>query len=243
MGTSRMPSFLDEASGYLSSPHADAAPYTAREYFTALLGQAIHATEDGDYGISAALVRRYPDTELISLARNTLISAGDPLGHAETNAIRQFRAFRDLSPDARARTALPWTGPVPAAMSSGGVYARPAPGDTGPGEEAVLFTTLEPCPMCTVAILNSGITAVVIAVPDEEGGALAPGHLARLPAIFGQVAASQRLRVTFTSDSRESDPGTFVPPPLSVLLERAFLDTKQDRDARLAKGILFRPGT
>lgn len=248
MGNSRMPSFSEDASGYLPSSLATTAPYTASEYFTALLGRAIQAVADGDYGIGAALVVRYPDIELVSLARNTIISTGDPLGHAETNAIRQFHAFLGLSSAARARNALPWTDPVSAAESRGGIFVRPAPAtlpcqNAGEAGEAAIYTTLEPCPMCTVAILNSRISKVIITVPDEEGGALAPRRLARLPAIFPRVAASQGLRVAFTSDSEDGAPDTFVPEPLSMLLHRAFLETREECDAQMEKGILFGPGT
>jgi hypothetical protein len=104
-------------------------------------------------------------------------------------------------------------------------------------------TTLEPCPMCTTAILNSRIGKVIIAAPDEDGGALAPERLRRLPPIWPKLAASQGLRVAFTSEDAEGDPDTYVPGALSDLLVQAFLDTKEARDARLEKGILFRSDT
>lgn len=234
-------SLAEDAADYLMSRTSAIAPYSASEYFAALLGRAVQALKDGDYGISAALVVRYPDVELISLARNTVISRSDPMGHAETNAIRQFRKFLDGGPDARANDVQPWEGPAQAATARHGLYVRPpAPGKaTG----AVIYTTLEPCPMCTVAILNSKIENVVIAFHDELGGALAPQRLADLPEIWPAIATAQRLNVDFTDSADMSAPDTYLPPSLSALLERAFLDTKEATDAKLTGGTLFAPGT
>jgi tRNA(Arg) A34 adenosine deaminase TadA len=237
----RIQSFAEDAADYLLSRMPAVLPYSASEYFAALLGRAVQALKDGDYGISAALVVRYPDFELISLARNTVFSRCDPMGHAETNAIRQFRKFLDGSTDVRAQGVLPWEGPASAATSRHGIYVRPpAPGKA---EGAVIYTTLEPCPMCTVAILNSRIENVVIAFHDELGGALAPQRLAGLPAIWPTIATAQRLHVNFANSGDMSALETYVPPTLSALLERAFLDTKEATDAKLTMGTLFAPGT
>lgn len=234
-------SLAEDTADYLLSQTRTIPPYSAGEYFAALLGRAVQALNDGDYGISAALVVRYADFELISLARNTVISRCDPIGHAETNAIRQFRKFLDDAPGARVNAVQPWQGPASAATAQHGIYVRPlAPGKT---TGTVMYTTLEPCPMCTVAILNSRIENVVIALHDELGGALAPQRLAGLPSIWPKIAAAQRLNVNFTNTDNMSVPDTYLPPPLSALLERAFLDTKEATDAKLTRGTLFAPGT
>lgn len=221
-----------------------AAPYTAAEYYTALLGRARQASDEGDYGIGAALVIRHPAVETVVLARNTMISQRDPLGHAEANAIRRFRDFLRLDASARARSVLPWTDPVAAAEATGDVFIRPAaPGSAAsPAGESTLYTTVEPCPLCTVAIANSRIKNVIIATPDELGGALAPRHLEKLPEIIARIVTSQRMSVKFASTDEDSDPGTYIPGGLSASLERAFLDTKEARDDRLQEGVLFEPG-
>jgi tRNA(Arg) A34 adenosine deaminase TadA len=243
MSDSSAASFPENASRLLSQLPAS-SPYTAAEYYSALLGRAIQASRDGDYGIGAALVVRYPDIELIVLARNTLISQRDPLGHAEANAIRQLRDFLRLDASARARNVLPWTGPVSAAEGSGNIFVRPAAPDSAasPSGESVLYATLEPCPLCTVAILNSRIENVIIATPDDLGGALGPRHLEKMPEIIPRMIASQGMSVKFTSTDKDGDPGTYIPELLSALLERAFWDTKEARDAELAAGVLFDPG-
>ncbi len=39
-------------------------------------------------------------------------------------------------------------------------------------EDCTLYVTLEPCPMCTGAIINTRIQKVVIGAPDPKGGAM-----------------------------------------------------------------------
>ena len=46
-------------------------------------------------------------------------------------------------------------------------------------EDCTLYVTLEPCPMCTGAIINSRIPRVVFGAPDPKGGAM--GGLCDLP--------------------------------------------------------------
>jgi tRNA(Arg) A34 adenosine deaminase TadA len=232
--------FLEYATEYLMSHHSSVQPYTADEYFTVLLGRAIQATLIGDYGIGAALVVRYQSVELVSVARNTAISGYDPFGHAEANAIRYLRDFMNLDPGERVQNILPWSDSLSVANSSNNIFVRPAL-LASPNEESVIYTTLEPCPMCTVAIMNSRIQSVIIATPDEPGGVLAPERLAKLPGIWPQLAASQHLQVSFTSSHSGDGPDAYIPDRLSTLLRSAFWETKEAHDAELSKGVLFKP--
>jgi tRNA(Arg) A34 adenosine deaminase TadA len=242
MSTSGSQPFPENATEYLRSHLSSVEPCTTTEYFAVLLGRAIQATLVGDYGIGAALVVRYLDVELVSLARNTVISEYDPFGHAEANAIRYLRDFLRLDLVARGQNVLPWTDPLLVANSSHRIFVRPA-SPAAPVAESVIYTTLEPCPMCTVAILNSRIQDVIIATPDEPGGVLAPERLAKLPGIWPQLAASQHLRIRFADPQNDDDLDTYIPQSLSALLKRAFWDSKDICDAKLSKGVLFKPGT
>jgi tRNA(Arg) A34 adenosine deaminase TadA len=89
--------------------------------------------------------------------------------------------------------------------------------------------------MCTVAILGSRIERVAIAAPDEQGGALAPEPLAKLPPAWSSLAAEQGLTVTFES----AENGSRVPAELTARLSRAFWDTKDARDAVVSQGVLL----
>lgn len=241
MNNSSSPSLPDHAGEYLLSRLSVIQPYTAEEYFTVLLGRAIQASLTGDYGISAALVDRYQGVELVSLGRNTVISRSDPFGHAEANAIRHFRDFARLAPADRASEVVPWTDPLSVADSDHAMFIRPT-SSTSAADGSVLYTTLEPCPMCTVAIMNSRVQTVVIATPDEPAGVLAPERLARLPEVWPHLAAQQHLRVRFAGPGSLNDPDTYIPDALSGLLRNAFLGTKDALDAEVSGGVLFKSG-
>lgn len=134
---------------------------------------------------------RWDDIELVSIGRNTVFSCADPSSHAELNAIRGIVEVlgRPRAPNRVFRWAdakVPFDAP-------GRVYLRrpPAAGDSRP----TLYTSLEPCPMCSVGILNSPIQRVVIAQPDPRAGSLLSGRLAMLPPVWGELAVARRLQV------------------------------------------------
>ncbi|HTX80571.1 MAG TPA: nucleoside deaminase [Streptosporangiaceae bacterium] len=212
-------------------------PYTDGEYFAVLLNAAMQAEAAGDYGIAAALVIRAWNTELISVGRNAILSSRDPLGHAEINAIRGIQSVLASQRAHQTQQAQPWTGGLPGSSGSAtAVYYRPAQTALSPGAtESVLYTSLEPCPMCTVAILSSHIERVVIAAPDERGGALAPERLAKLPPAWSSLAAEQGLTVAFESAENAAP----VAPELMARLSRVFWDTKDARDAEVSQGVLL----
>lgn len=228
----------EEIASYLELSLSSAEPFTAQEYFTILLSRAAEASRAGDYGIAAALVLRLNGIELVSIARNTAISESDPFGHAEANAIRNLREFLRRDADNSASKPLAWVDSRAVAKSSGNIYVRPI-SQTPVTSESIIYTTLEPCPMCAVAILNSRIQQVVIATPDEPGGVLAPERLAKLPGMWPQIAASQHLVVRFTASQPGEASEAYLPSTLAGLLKRVFWDTKDSRDAELSNGVLF----
>lgn len=226
---------------YMRSRLRSVQPYTAEEYFAVLLDRAARASRAGDYGIGAALVVRYSDVEIVSVGRNTVISARDPFGHAEANSIRHLQRLISLGEANLAGQVAEWTEvhSVMASPAGPDIFLRPASPSRKLG--SLLYTTLEPCPMCTVAILNSRIEHVVIAVPDEPGGALAAERLVKLPGVWAQIAARQGLRVTFTNSESPGDADEFISRELSAMLGGVFWDTKAARDAEVAAGVLLGP--
>lgn len=217
---------------------ATAAPFSDDEYFTVLLAAAVQSRDAGDYGLGAALSVRVGNAELISVGRNAVISARDPLGHAEVNAIRGLQAALARQRSGQTQHARRWRtlatavgGPVD------GVYFRPYPSERYSGRvESLLYTSLEPCPMCTVALLTAHVGRVVIAAPDEPGGALAPGRLAKLPPIWPSLAAEAGIVVDF------ADPGSraaSIRPDLAAQLRHVFWETKEALDAEVSGGALL----
>jgi tRNA(Arg) A34 adenosine deaminase TadA len=230
---------VQQAHEYMASRLVLIEPHTAEEYFTILLDRAVRAIEAGNYGISAALAFCHDDVELISFGQSTMISECDPFGHAEANAIRSLQRFIALDIPGRIECAVRWINSESVVTSKGGdrIFVRSA--SSSYGSQSILYTTLEPCPMCAVAIINSRIQRVIIAIPDEPGGVLEPKRLAKLPILWPRIAASQGLQVDFASQFSQ-DAHTYIPPELSAMLNNVFWNTKPERDAEVSKGVLFK---
>jgi tRNA(Arg) A34 adenosine deaminase TadA len=229
---------VERATEYLASDVTSPRPRTAEEYFTILLGRAVQAVQAGDYGISAALVTQYGDAELVSFGRNTMISRSDPFGHAEANAIHYLRQFSACTRSERAIRTRPWTDVLSVAHSEDKIFSRPKSAAATPS--SILYCTVEPCPMCTVLIINSHVESVVIATPDRLGGALAPTRLGRLPSIWPKLVASQGIQVRFSTGGRAEEPATYIPAMLSSLLSAAWRGTKNARDNDVLSGAALR---
>jgi tRNA(Arg) A34 adenosine deaminase TadA len=222
---------------FVATALASAEPYSDTEYFAMALAAAMQAQAAGDYGIAAALVIRSHDTELIGVGRNAVLSSRDPLGHAEVNAIRAVQSALGGQHIGRAQHARPWTGEMPLGSAAGAVFFRPArPGLPARGTESLLYASLEPCPMCTVAIISSRIDRVVVATPDEQGGALAPERFARLPLAWSSLASQQGFVVDFAAGEGAAAP---IPAKLAARLSEAFRSTKDARDAEVSQGVLL----
>lgn len=222
---------------YIAQRAGAVTPFSVEEYFIAILDKAVYANEAGDYGIGAALVLRVGGVEVVSLGWSTMLTKHDPLGHAETNAITRLRRFLSGRQSDRIHQAAYWRD-LPSILGSGKkIYLRPATA----GPAAQLFTSLEPCPMCTVAIMNAGIERVVVAVPDEPAGALGPGRLGKLPPLWPALAKEQRLQVEFTTSEAGQNVAAHLPFDLATLLHQAFWSTKEGVDKRLVTGTLIGP--
>jgi tRNA(Arg) A34 adenosine deaminase TadA len=189
----------ERAQDYWGSRLSSVPPFSAEEYFALLLDRALRAQDAGDGGISAVLSVRCHGFEIAGFGRNTVRSQRNPLGHAETNAIRQLSDLISLSPSTRKQSISPWTSPFDVLRSDARIFTRKV---DDPRCQSVLYTTLEPCPMCTVATITAGVNSVLAAAPDEWGGALRSGRLNSLATIWPELAESQGLRVCLTS----SDP-------------------------------------
>lgn len=199
----------------------------ASHYFGLLLDRAIAAGTKGNYAISAALSIREAGTELITIGTNTVFRFRDPSGHAEMNAIRLAHQIGLGETDDASHLE---------AESNGDVLVRRAPDEL---TETVLFTTLEPCPMCTVCIINAGISHVVIAAEDPPSGSLSPHGLRSLPPLWPKLAHMIELDVAFCQSIDASNTGTYIEPTLRDELISVFLASRQRLDTALAaQGVL-----
>jgi tRNA(Arg) A34 adenosine deaminase TadA len=160
---------------------------------------------------------------------NTLFAERDPSGHAEMNALRLAHAVASL-PDPRS---VPL---VALARREGAIHRYEGRGEA---DRPVLYTTLEPCPMCTVCLINAGVSRVVVGAPDPPSGTLAPSRLARLPSIWPQLAAAAGLDVVFCQSTDAGDPATYLSPGLRRELLECFARSRDHLDASLGfQGVL-----
>jgi tRNA(Arg) A34 adenosine deaminase TadA len=188
-----------------------AEPGTSQEIFLYLLERAAHARLRGDYAIAAALVVRSRGLETIYFGESTLFSRRDPLGHAEVNAIR------------RALAAAASGGRRSGSSGSSEVIVRSAPHGH---DETLLYSTLEPCPMCTVAIINAGIGKVCVAHEDPHAGALL--RLDSLTEVWPAIARERGLEIG-TPGEMASEVG----PELLSRLVDLFESTRGELDQQL----------
>jgi tRNA(Arg) A34 adenosine deaminase TadA len=222
----------ERAQDYWDARLSSVLPFSAEEYFVLLLDRALRALEAGDGGISAVLSVRYHGFEIASFGQNTICSQRNPLGHAETNAIRQLSDPISLSPHAREQSISPWASPFDVLHSDANIFTREI---DDPRCLSVLYTTLEPCPMCTVATITAGVNSVLVAASEEWGGALPSGRLDSLPTAWPELAESQGLRVCLGS-SDPSDIPHFIPPELTSMLSEVLLATRERLDDQVRQG-------
>jgi tRNA(Arg) A34 adenosine deaminase TadA len=204
-----------------------AVTFSAAYYFGLLLGRAQRAERDGNYAIAAALVTRQSGREVIVRGANTMFQKRNPAGHAEMDALLTAREIGLAGASDPTHT-------FRSLVERGDVILRPAPGRE---RECILYTTLEPCPMCTVCLLNSGVERVVIAVEDPLAGSLSPDRLRSLPPLWTEFAT--KLDIQWAQTHNPDDPSTYVPPDLRATLVETFIRSRAPLDSVLnADGVL-----
>ncbi len=106
------------------------------------LEEAARARAEGNLAVGAVVVR---EGQVLERGHNESTSTFDVTAHAETVVLRRLSTrLRVLNPGFRA--------------------------DTGPLAGAVLYTTVEPCPMCAFAACAAGVSRVVIGARYAQMG-------------------------------------------------------------------------
>ena len=198
-------------------------PFTAEDYFSLLLRRAQRAESEGNYAISAAAVARHGGIEVVALGANSLFAGRNPTGHAEVNAIMTLRSIAAAPAERVAAT-------LARGEQEGSIVVRAAPSNRS---EAILYTTLEPCPMCTVCTINSGIGRVVIAAEDPPSGSFAPERLAALPDLWPDLAKG--IEVVWAQSDDAGSPESYLPPALLTELIDTFLNSRKRLDSHLSE--------
>lgn len=225
-----------EAEALVTLGALEACAGTRDEYMCALLMGALAAWHRGDYPIAAIAALRRGDTEILSLASNTMFSRSDPRGHAEANAISQLVGLTRANRDVSRRLLHPWPGLQGLGTPEQGLYVRRIRA-VQDNSASVLYTSLEPCPMCTVVVLNAGIHRVVVGEVDNLAGALAPSGVHDMPPLWLDVARRQGLEVDYVSSEGEDD----LASRAAALTNRLFVAARREMDDGLGEaGLLAR---
>ncbi len=129
------------------------------QWMRVALDEAAIAEREGNLAVGGVLVR---EGELLGRGHNESTTTADVTAHAEMVLIREVaRRLRIVNPRMRA--------------------------DSGRLAGSVLYTTVEPCPMCAWAICLAGIARVVIGVRHADMGVSHGGYaIERLIEMTGQ---------------------------------------------------------
>jgi tRNA(adenine34) deaminase len=119
-------------------------------FMRAALEEAALARAEGNIGVGSVVVR---DGVVVGRGHNTANSSRDITAHAETVALRNLCRAMDV--------------PLPPYLSSPGLLAG-----------HVLYTTVEPCPMCAFACSIAGVSTIVIGARFDRMGVRTHGAYA-----------------------------------------------------------------
>ena len=179
-------------------------------YLRRALKGALDSAREGNFGVGGVVLIVGEDHVLEFQSRNLMIT-GDPvmkiIGHAETGGLATIMKMLEdkhgknilNKVKTRLRKGKEWSGEFGALGIS--AYSRNHNEDTAtlrPGTH--VFTTLEPCPMCTSVILNSKADFCLIGAEDAYGGAVLSGRLQKLTPAWVELAAET------TFDLYQGDP-------------------------------------
>ncbi|MGE5041564.1 MAG: nucleoside deaminase [Candidatus Levyibacteriota bacterium] len=199
----------------------EARAYSAQEYLAFANEQALLASSEGNYGVGAVYVFRTQGKEFVIGGRNGIISGKDTHLHAEQSAIDAIESI------ARGETTF----------KDRVLMVRPAPHQD---EERKIYTSLEPCPMCTARILTHKVDEVFIGSPDDFAGTMLDGRENGLPplwkgmregAFHNEGEEPKSMKVTIPQDNLESP--DFVDPKYRNLASKIFLSTREVLDEKM----------
>lgn len=228
--------FIQAAREYAARQENPAQSYTAQEYFEIALEKGCEAREDGNYGIAALYIVSVENAQYIFIGKNNIISENNPHGHAEMNAIQNARELFN-APDVDTAIQL-----INEKIEAGILIVRERENPDQEPEE-ILYTTLEPCPMCTVgSVINAGIPKVIIGTPDEDAGQLAKDRRSGLTILWQNMFEDQKIEVLFCQSDNPDEKETYVDKQLLTLLNDLFFQTKEPLDKILKQqgGLLKR---
>ena len=210
-------SVVDAVRRYLTSTDGAYEAGSADYYARLGLQEALAVYLEGNYGIGAVAVLADEESVREFRARNAMMTGLGVVDHAETRAILKYAADHD--PDA--------------------IYDRGLNEHTRRLPEGLsMYATLEPCPMCAVALTNVGAVQSVSTVMDgrlvknneffvSDGGATVVGGKGQLqPTVWQQIQENQGLSFGLLRTCDRA---------LKSLSADIFLQTREETDRQLGQ--------
>lgn len=214
--------FFIKAQKYIEANKSKVKKYSTEDYFLMLLQKGLETRKLGNYGIAACLVVRNKGKEYIFFGKNDVVTNKNPHGHAEMNAVKNFRDFA-LS-DEKKKSEI---------KKQGDILVRNAPSSDF---EIFLVTTLEPCPMCTVgSVINSGIKKIIVGIEDEYGGALFENRLNKLAPIWKKLYEQLDVELIVSQSDNSKEKNSYVDQQLINLLASLFFENRDEIDKKLGE--------
>lgn len=212
---------------YNSPDREPAKAHTTQWYFEQLLKKAIETRTRGNYGISACVVIKTPGTadrpgqELIIYGQNGMVDPGHPHAHAEMHAISNVYKLLQASDLETVLHQL---------IKDGLVTINNYDGNE---KNVSLYTTLEPCPMCTVgSVVNPGIKSVVIGAFDEKAGGLDGKRGQPLRSLWADMLKGTEISYV---QSDHHDGPHYVDSDLIELLFEVFFEHREAIDEHISR--------
>jgi len=146
--------------------------YPDDPFILATLKEAIKASHEENGGIGACLVSEVTG-EIVELGHN-----------------RQFEPYYRSDLHAEMDLLTRYEERVKAVRRGG--RGSPSTPETRKMAGLVLYTSVEPCPMCLTRIINTGIKKVFYAVEDETGGMVQ--KMSELPLFWQNLAANNEYK-------------------------------------------------
>lgn len=217
-------------------------PVTLDDFFLHLLDRGVQTRERGNYGIAAAIVifDRQQNQMTVVFGENSLMVDRSHRGHAEMNALENtWQAIQDP----QQKQNLLEKGSIrqwdlnPAELTD---LEKLFPERNQDKIKTAIITSLEPCIMCTGAIINTDAGLVLSAQEDDFAGALHPDRLARLPELWPTMVKNKGTEIAFCQSENPENKG-YLSNELRTFLVSLFFDTKQPLDDFLAKESFLKP--
>ena len=207
--------FIEKALPQVVEMVNTAKEYSFQEYLGFAMVWGLKALSAGTYGIGAVYVVNHDGEEWVIAGRNGLRTDRDTSKHAEMDSIDAVESISRGEESYKDRVIL----------------KRKAKDNE---DRTVLFTSLDPCPMCRVRIHNHNIPNVMVGNADPLAGAFIGENKEMMPPLWNMIMEAQGTKVMLANNN--PDDYAYVDPKYLPLIKKMFELNREDIDHELSEG-------